>query len=201
MLALELGVVACLIVLNGFFAMAELALVSSRRPRLAAMAEKGSAGAGAALRLLDNQARFLSSVQIGITLIGVLAGAFGGATLAEDLAGWLQTLGVRPGTAETVAVAVVVAVITYFSLIVGELVPKQVALADPERVAAFAAPAMAALARLAAPWSGCSSSPRAWSCACSGATSSRSGGSPRRRSGCWSPRASARARSSRRRRG
>ncbi len=99
MLALELGVVACLIVLNGFFAMAELALVSSRRPRLAAMAEKGSTGAKTALRLLDNQARFLSSVQIGITLIGVLAGAFGGATLAEDLAGWLQTLGLRPGTA------------------------------------------------------------------------------------------------------
>src|SRR5687768_3126414 len=151
MLALELGVVACLIVLNGFFAMAELALVSARRPRLAALAEQGSAGAGAALRLLDNQARFLSSVQIGITLIGVLAGAFGGATLAEDLAGWLETLGLRPGTAGTVGVAVVVAAITYLSLIVGELVPKQLALGDPERVAAFAAPPMAALARLAAP--------------------------------------------------
>jgi putative hemolysin len=151
MLALELAAVALLILLNGFFAMAELALVSSRRPRLAAMAEKGSAGARAALRLLDNQARFLSSVQIGITLIGVLAGAFGGATLAEDLAGWLQTLGLRPGTADTVGVAVVVAAITYLSLIVGELVPKQIALGDPERVAAFVAPAMAALARLAAP--------------------------------------------------
>src|SRR5215212_763837 len=115
MLALELGVVACLIVLNGFFAMAELAVVSSRRPRLAAMAEKGSAGARAALRLLDNQSRFLSSVQIGITLI------------------------------------VVVALITYLSLIVGELVPKQIALANPERAAAFAAPPMTALARVAAP--------------------------------------------------
>jgi putative hemolysin len=151
MLALELAAVALLIVLNGFFAMAELALVSARRPRLAAMAERGSAGAAAALRLLENQARFLSSVQIGITLIGVLAGAFGGATLAEDLAGWLRTLGLRPGTAETVGVAVVVAAITYLSLVVGELVPKQVALGDPERVAAFAAPPMAALARLAAP--------------------------------------------------
>jgi putative hemolysin len=151
MLALELAVVALLIVLNGFFAMAELALVSARRPRLAALAERGSAGAAAALRLLDNQARFLSSVQIGITLIGVLAGAFGGATLAEDLAGWLETLGLRPGTAETVGVAVVVAAITYLSLVVGELVPKQIALRDPERVAALAAPPMAALARLAAP--------------------------------------------------
>lgn len=151
MLALELGVVVCLIVLNGFFAMAELALVSSRRPRLAAMAEKGSTGARAALRLLDNQARFLSSVQIGITLIGVLAGAFGGATLAEDLAGWLETLGLRPGTAETVGVAVVVAAITYLSLVVGELVPKQIALGNPERIAAFVAPPMTALARVAAP--------------------------------------------------
>src|SRR5215207_4457463 len=117
MLALELGILAFLIVLNGFFAMAELAVVSSRRPRLAAMAEAGSAGARAALRLLENQARFLSSVQIGITLIGVLAGAFGGATLAEDLVGWLTGLGLGAGTAETVSVALVVAAITYLSLI------------------------------------------------------------------------------------
>jgi putative hemolysin len=151
MLALELAVVAFLIVLNGFFAMAELAVVSSRRPRLSAMAEAGNTGARAALGLLENQARFLSSVQIGITLIGVLAGAFGGATLAEDLAGWFQALGLRPGTAETVGVAVVVAAITYFSLIVGELVPKQLALANPERVAAFVAAPMTALARLATP--------------------------------------------------
>ena len=116
MLALELGVVACLIVLNGFFAMAELALVSSRRPRLAAMAENGIVGAKSALRLLDRPGPLPLSVQIGITLIGVLAGAFGGATLAEDLAGWLQTLGLRPGTAGTVGVAVVVATSTYLSL-------------------------------------------------------------------------------------
>jgi putative hemolysin len=93
MLALELTVVSLLIVLNGFFAMAELAVVSSRRPRLSTMAEAGNAGARAALGLLENQTRFLSSVQIGITLIGVLAGAFGGATLAKDLADWLETLG------------------------------------------------------------------------------------------------------------
>src|SRR5215204_5151849 len=118
MFALELGVVAFLIVLNGFFAMAELAVVSSRRPRLTAMAEAGSTGARAALKLLENQSRFLSSVQIGITLIGVLAGAFGGATLAERLAGYLVTLGLGPGTADTVSVGVVVALITYLSLIV-----------------------------------------------------------------------------------
>ena len=87
------------------------------------------------MRLLENQARFLSSVQIGITLIGVLAGAFGGATLAEDLAGWLQSSGSARRRPRRVAVAVVVAAITYLSLIVGELVPKQLALANPERVA------------------------------------------------------------------
>jgi putative hemolysin len=151
MLALELGILAFLIVLNGFFAMAELAVVSSRRPRLAAMAEAGSAGARAALNLLENQARFLSSVQIGITLIGVLAGAFGGATLAEDLAGPLEGLGLAPGAAETVAVALVVAAITYLSLIVGELVPKQIALGDPERIASLVAAPMTVLARVAAP--------------------------------------------------
>ncbi|HLM51650.1 MAG TPA: hemolysin family protein, partial [Solirubrobacteraceae bacterium] len=148
---LALAVVALLIVLNGFFAMAEMAVVSARRPRLAAMAEAGSKGARAALGLLENQARFLSSVQIGITLIGVLAGAFGGATLAEDLADLLEGLGLGPGAAGTVAVAVVVALITYLSLIVGELVPKQVALADPERVAALVAGPMALVARVAAP--------------------------------------------------
>jgi CBS domain containing-hemolysin-like protein len=87
------------------------------------MAEKGSTGAEAALRLLDNQARFLSSVQIGITLFGVLAGAFGGATVAEDLADWLQELGLRSGTAETVGVAVVVAAILDVAIRGGHVQP------------------------------------------------------------------------------
>ena len=115
------------------------------------MAEAGSKGARAALRLLENQARFLSSVQIGITLVGVLAGAFGGATLAEDLAAPLQEAGLGEGAAESVAVAIVVAVITYLSLIVGELVPKQIALANPERVASLVAGPMTTVARIAAP--------------------------------------------------
>jgi putative hemolysin len=151
MLALELGVVVFLIFLNGFFAMAELAVVSARRPRLAAMAEGGKTGARSALSLLENQARFLSSVQIGITLIGVLAGALGGATLAERLADYLETFGLGTASAETIAVAVVVALITYLSLIVGELVPKQIALANPERVASFVAGPMKGVARVAAP--------------------------------------------------
>ena len=148
---LSLAILAALILLNGYFAMAELAVVSSRRPRLTAMAEAGSKGARAALRLLENQARFLSSVQIGITLVGVLAGAFGGATLAEDLAAPLQEAGLGEGAAESVAVAIVVAVITYLSLIVGELVPKQIALANPERVASLVAGPMTTVARIAAP--------------------------------------------------
>ena len=151
MLGVELAVLAALLLLNGYFAMAELAVVSSRRPRLSAMADAGSKGARAALRLLENQPRFLSSVQIGITLVGVLAGAFGGATLAEDMAVWLQQLGMGAGSAETVGVAAVVAAITYLSLIVGELVPKQIALANPERVAALVAGPMTAVARIAAP--------------------------------------------------
>lgn len=151
MVGIELAVVGLLIVLNGFLAMAELAIVSARRPRLVTMAESGGSGARSALRLLENPPRFLSSVQIGITLVGVLAGAFGGATLAERLAFVLVTLGLGAASAETVAVAVVVAAITYLSLIVGELVPKQIALADPERVAAFVAAPMTAIARLAAP--------------------------------------------------
>ncbi|HET6467039.1 MAG TPA: hemolysin family protein [Geminicoccaceae bacterium] len=151
MIALELGVVVFLIVLNGFFAMAELAVVSSRRPRLNAMADVGHAGARAALRLLDDQAKFLSSVQIGITLIGILAGAFGGATLAGRLAEVLRSQGMGPTTANAVGVAAVVGAITYLSLIVGELVPKQLALANPERIASRVARPMSLLARVAAP--------------------------------------------------
>jgi putative hemolysin len=150
-LALELAAVIFLIVLNGFFAMAELAMVSARQPRLRAMADAGNAGARTALGLIENQSRFLSSVQIGITLIGVLAGAFGGATVAARLAAYLQGLGLGEAAAQTLAVGGVVALITYLSLIVGELVPKQIALRAPERIAALAAPPMAAIARLAGP--------------------------------------------------
>ncbi|MEK0082539.1 hemolysin family protein [Benzoatithermus flavus] len=149
--ALELVIVLCLILLNGFFAMSELAVVSARKPRLKAMADARQRGAEAALALIENPGRFLSSVQIGITLIGVLAGAFSGATLAGHLAVELRRLGIGPGLADTVAVVVVVAAVTYLSLIVGELVPKQVALRNPERIAALVARPMGLLGRIAAP--------------------------------------------------
>lgn len=148
---LELVIVAVLILLNGFFAMAELAVISSRRARLQAMADEGSRGARAALELLDDSGRFLSSVQIGITLVGILAGAYGGASLAEPLGAMLADIPWLAAHAHTVAFALVVAVITYASLVVGELVPKQVALAHAERIAAWVAMPMRLVATIGSP--------------------------------------------------
>lgn len=151
-LATELAVIAVLILFNGFLAMSELAVVSSRKARLQAMADKGSRGARRALILVEDSGRFLSTVQIGITLVGVLAGAFSGATLAGRFARWLaETAPAVAPWSEEIGLAVVVGAITYLSLIVGELVPKQVALADPERMAALAAPVMRVISAVAAP--------------------------------------------------
>ena len=135
MLYLELGIVTVLIVINGLLAMSELAIVSSRPARLTALVEKGVTGSRRALTLASDPGKFLSTVQIGITLIGVLSGAFSGATLGLRLTTWLSEIGVSQGLADTIGVGVVVAVITYASLIVGELVPKQIALRDPEAIA------------------------------------------------------------------
>jgi putative hemolysin len=150
-LSLELAIVTLLIVINGLLAMSELAVVSSRPARLQAMAEKGIKGSKRALALASDPGKFLSTVQIGITLIGVLSGALSGATLGARLAWWLGQLGVPNGVAEALGVAVVVTVITYASLIIGELVPKQIALRDPESVAVRVAPAMVLLARVSSP--------------------------------------------------
>jgi putative hemolysin len=147
----EIAVVVVLVVVNGLLAMSELAVVSSRPARLQVMRDQGKTGAETALRLIDNPGRFLSTVQIGITLVGVLSGAFSGATLGERLASWLELRGLSETAADTLGVGLVVVAITYLSLIVGELVPKQIALRDPERVAVRVAPAMALLSRLAAP--------------------------------------------------
>lgn len=151
MLYFEIAVVGVLIVLNGLLAMSELAIVSARPARLKAMQERGVRGAGTALTLSENPGRFLSTVQIGITLVGILSGAISGATLGGRLAGVLAALGLGEGTATALGVGIVVAAITYASLIVGELVPKQIALRNPEGIAVRAAPAMALLARIAAP--------------------------------------------------
>lgn len=147
----EILIVVVLTVCNGLLAMSELAVVSSRPARLKVMAADGNRGAATALRLAENPGKFLSSVQIGITLVGVLSGAFSGATLGERLAEWLVGVGAQPTVADAVGVGVVVVVITYLSLVIGELVPKQIALRDPERIAARVAPTMAVIARIAAP--------------------------------------------------
>jgi putative hemolysin len=151
MLYVELAVAVVLIVFNGVLAMAELAVVSSRRARLQALADRGVVGSRRALALASDPGRFLSTVQIGITLVGVLSGAFSGATLGVRLGSWLESLGIGTSVANYVGMGVVVALITYGSLIIGELVPKQIALRDPERVAVRVAPAMMFLSRIGAP--------------------------------------------------
>ncbi|MCF2524965.1 hemolysin family protein [Bradyrhizobium sp. G127] len=151
MLSLELGIVTVLIVINGLLAMSELAIVSSRPARLAALVEKGVSGSRRALALASDPGKFLSTVQIGITLVGVLSGAFSGATLGARVSAWLAGAGLSQGVADAVGVGAVVTLITYASLIVGELVPKQIALRDPEAVAVKVAPAMVVLAKISSP--------------------------------------------------
>lgn len=148
---LEIAIVVVLTLINGLLAMSELAIVSSRQPRLKVMAEQGSKGAATALRLGAEPGRFLSSVQIGITLVGILSGAFSGATLGVRLTAVLIERGMAPALAQTLAVGGVVVLITYLSLIMGELVPKQIALRAPEKVAAKVAPIIATIAMVAAP--------------------------------------------------
>lgn len=148
---LDLVVVFALVLLNGCFALSELAIVSARRPRLRAMAEAGRGGARAALALAEDPGKFLSTVQIGITLVGVVAGAFSGATLGAALGEWLAGLGVPRAVAEAVGVGLVIAGVTYLSIVVGELVPKRFALRRPEALACVVAPAMTIVARVGAP--------------------------------------------------
>lgn len=147
----EISIVVALILVNGLLAMSEMAVVSSRPARLKVLRDDGVRGAATAMRLGESPGRFLSTVQIGITLVGVLSGAFSGATLGQRAGGLLAAAGVPGGVAYALGVGVVVMLITYLSLVVGELVPKQIALRDPERVASRVAPAMLFLSRAGAP--------------------------------------------------
>lgn len=147
----DLCIIFALVMLNGVFAMSELAIVSSRRARLQAMAKDGRAGAQTALDLAADPGRFLSTVQIGITLIGILAGAYSGASLGGPVGDRLAFVGVEPALAQTLGFALVIVLTTYASLVIGELVPKQLALRNPERVAVFVALPMRWLATLTAP--------------------------------------------------
>ena len=147
----DIAIIIALIVLNGIFAMSELAIVSARRARLQAMARKGIAGAKTALTLALQPGKFLSTVQIGITLIAVGVGAFSGASLEEPLAVRLQQLGVSHHLSSKLGFAIVVTVLTFVTLILGELVPKQLALRAPESIAATMAKPMLIMARVTAP--------------------------------------------------
>lgn len=150
-MSVEIIIILLLIAANGVFAGIEMAVVSSRRSRLEAQAEEGDRKAQAALDLIESPGTFLSTIQIGITLVGTLAATFGGATIVARLAPALAALpGVAP-YAQTIAVAVVVIGITFLTLIFGELVPKRIALSRPERIARRSAPFMKALARIASP--------------------------------------------------
>ncbi|MBB3308919.1 putative hemolysin [Rhizobium sp. BK196] len=147
----EIAIVVLLTILNGVLAMSELAIVSARPARLKVMADQGSGGARLALRLAEDPGRFLSTVQIGITLVGVLSGAFSGATLGARFSAWLLAQGIPNAWADGLGVGTVVVAITYLSLIIGELVPKQMALRAPEAVAARVAPTMTYLSKAALP--------------------------------------------------
>ncbi len=147
----ETGIIVLLLLANGVFAMTELAVISARRSRLRHLAEQGDIGARAALELAESPTRFLSTVQIGITLVGILAGAFGGATIAEKIAEWLEQFPSIAPYGEGIGLTVVVVAISYCSLVLGELVPKRIALANPEGIASFLARPMRQLSSLARP--------------------------------------------------
>ena len=148
---LEIVLIIVLVVANGVFSMSETAVVSARKARLQQRADSGDPRARAALGLADAPNIFLATVQVGITLIGILSGAFGGATIASRLTPLLAAVPALAPYADTLAVGLVVLVITYLSLVVGELVPKRIALNNPEGIAALVARPMGLLARLTAP--------------------------------------------------
>ncbi|MGZ5870424.1 MAG: hemolysin family protein [Croceibacterium sp.] len=148
----DLAILAGLILINGVFSMSELAIVSARTAKLRMAADKGSRGAKTALTLAGDPGKFLATVQIGITLVAVIAGAFSGATLGAPVADRLAALGLAPDTAHDVGLTLVIGLTTFFTLVVGELVPKQIALRAAVPIALVMARPMALFARIAAPF-------------------------------------------------
>ncbi|MBP6726646.1 MAG: DUF21 domain-containing protein, partial [Thauera sp.] len=136
---MEILVLVILIVINGLFAMSEIALITARRARLSRLAEDGDHAAAIAIKLGEEPTRFLSTIQIGITSIGILNGIVGEAALAGPLASWLQTLGMEQRVSEIGSTVLVVLVITYVSIVVGELVPKRIGQINPEGIARLVA--------------------------------------------------------------
>lgn len=150
-IGVEVTVILVLILINGVFALSEMALVSCRRPLLVRLVEENKKGAKAALDLTDSPNTFLSTIQIGITLVAILAGAFGGATLADELSDQLEAFEHLRPYADSIALTVVVVCTTYLSLIVGELVPKRIALSNPEGISCMVGPPMKFLSTVASP--------------------------------------------------
>lgn len=150
---MEFLIILLLLVLNGVFAMYEIALVSSSKARLETLAGKGSKSAKSVLKQLEEPEKFLSTIQIGITLIGIVSGAFGGVAIADNLRPLFEKIpGITPVHAHDLALVTVVAVITYLSLIIGELVPKSIALSNPERYATILSPFMNILTKISYPF-------------------------------------------------
>lgn len=149
---MEFLIILLLLVLNGVFAMYEIALVSSSKARLETLASKGNKSARGVLKQLEEPEKFLSTIQIGITLIGIISGAFGGVAIADDLTPLFTTIpGIAP-YAKDLAIIITVVIITYLSLIIGELVPKSIALSDPERYATLLSPVMILLTKISFPF-------------------------------------------------
>jgi len=151
MIYTEVLIIFFLLLLNAYFALSEIAIVSASKPMLKHMVKQGDKKAEIALSLAENPGRFLSTVQVGITLVGILAGAYGGATIAEKIAPKFDEFEFIKGYGETVAVALIVTCITYFSVVIGELIPKRVGLRHPERIATAVARPMVVLSWIAHP--------------------------------------------------
>jgi putative hemolysin len=149
---MEFIIIIILILINGFFAMSEISVVSARRSRLEASAKKGNAGAKKAVELAENPSRFLSTVQVGITTIGILTGLFGGESLAKDLEVHIRKISFLQSYSHGIALTLVVILITYFSIVVGELFPKRIGLTMPERIAIAVSRPMIILSRIASPF-------------------------------------------------
>lgn len=148
---IEITIIVLLIVLNGIFALSEFAIVSAKRARLQQRADEGDTGAAAALELAEEPTPFLSTIQIGITLVGIFAGAYGGVTIAKGLAVYFMAIPSLAPYAEALSITLVVLVITYLTLIFGELVPKRIALNNAEKLAATVAKPMRLLSVIATP--------------------------------------------------
>ncbi|MEL7625429.1 MAG: hemolysin family protein [Anaerolineaceae bacterium] len=150
-IVIEILVIFLLILLNGMFSMFELAMVSSKKPKLEQAKAEGDIKAAKALELLEKPNKFLSTVQIGISLISILSGAFGGANIAMNMSNWLVRQGMNAGLADALSLTIVVLFITFFSIVIGELIPKRIALNDPEGVARSLSGFMSVVSNLSNP--------------------------------------------------